>query len=82
MQSIVPLRHWSSHMKCSNHQLLCYARFMQYGNLLIICYHLKKSQNGKLIELTEVGRAWGEHTWHIIVFMILYNETYLFFHDQ
>jgi hypothetical protein len=48
-------------------------------------YHLlpsKKSQNGKLIELTEVGRAWGEYTWHLILFMILYNGTYLFFHDQ
>jgi hypothetical protein len=48
-------------------------------------YHLlpsKKSQNRKLIELTEVRRAWGEYTWHIIVFMILYNKTYLFFHDQ
>ncbi len=48
-------------------------------------YHLlpsQKSQNGKLIELTEVGRAWGEYTWHIIVFIILYNNTYLFFHDQ
>jgi hypothetical protein len=48
-------------------------------------YHLltsKKSQNEKLIELTEVGRAWDEYTWHIIVFMILYNKTYLFFHDQ
>ncbi len=36
-------------------------------------YHLlpsKKSQNGKLIELTEVGRAWGEYTWYTIVFMI------------
>jgi hypothetical protein len=35
-------------------------------------YHLllsKKSHNGKLIELTEVGRAWGEYTWHIIVFI-------------
>ncbi len=45
-------------------------------------YHLlpsKKSQNGKLIELTEVDKAWGEYTWHIIVFMILYSETYLFF---
>ena len=41
-----------------------------------------KSQNGKLIELTEVGKAWGEYTWHIIVFLILYNETYLFFHDK
>jgi hypothetical protein len=32
-------------------------------------YHLlpsKKSQNEKLIELTEVGRSWGEYTWHII----------------
>ncbi len=42
----------------------------------------KKSQNGKLIELTEVGRAWGEYTWYTIVFMILYHKTYLFFHDQ
>ncbi len=42
----------------------------------------KKSQNGKLIELTEVGRAWGDYTLHIIVFLILYNETYLFFHDK
>jgi hypothetical protein len=45
-------------------------------------YHLlpfKKLQNGKLIELIEVGRAWGKYTWHIIVFMILYNKTYLFF---
>jgi hypothetical protein len=41
-------------------------------------YHLlpsKKSQNGKLIELTEVGGAWGEYTWHIIIFLISYNET-------
>jgi hypothetical protein len=48
-------------------------------------YHLlpsKNSQNGKLIELTEVGRAWGEYTWYTIRFMILYHETYLFFHDQ
>ncbi len=48
-------------------------------------YHLlpsKKSQNGKLIELTEVGRAWGEYTWYTIVFMILYPETYFFFHDR
>ncbi len=48
-------------------------------------YHLlpsKKSQNGKLIELTEVGRACGEYTWYTIVFMILYHKTYLFFHDQ
>ncbi len=48
-------------------------------------YHLlpsKKSQNGKLIELTEVGRAWGEHTWYLIQFMILYNSTYFFCHDQ
>jgi hypothetical protein len=42
----------------------------------------KKSQNGKLIELTEVGRAWGEYTRHTIVFMILYHKTNLFFHDQ
>ncbi len=48
-------------------------------------YHLlpsKKSQNGKLIDFTEVGRAWGEYTWHIIVFLVLFNDTYLFFHDQ
>ena len=30
----------------------------------------KKSQNGTLIELTEVGRAWAEYTWYTIVFMI------------
>jgi hypothetical protein len=42
----------------------------------------KKSQNGKMIEITEVCRAWGEYTCHVIVFMILYNKTYLFFHDQ
>jgi hypothetical protein len=42
----------------------------------------RKSQNGKLIELTEVGRVWGEYTWHVIVCMILFNETYLFFYDQ
>jgi hypothetical protein len=42
----------------------------------------KKSQNGKLIEHTEVGRAWGEYMWHIISFMISYKGTYLFFHDQ
>ncbi len=48
-------------------------------------YHLlpsKTSQNGKLIQLTEVGRAWGEYTWYTIVFMILYHKTYLLFHDQ
>jgi hypothetical protein len=48
-------------------------------------YHLlpsKKSQHGKLIELTKVGRAWGEYTWYTIVFMILYHKTYLFCHDQ
>jgi hypothetical protein len=31
-------------------------------------YHLlpsKKSQNGKLIGVTEVVRAWGEYMWHI-----------------
>jgi hypothetical protein len=48
-------------------------------------YHLlpsKKSQNGKLIELTAVGRSWGENTLHIIWFMNLFNDTYLFCHDQ
>ena len=48
-------------------------------------FHLlppKKSQNGKLIELTEVGRAWGEYVCHLILFLILYNGTYLFSHDQ
>ena len=41
-------------------------------------YHLlpsKKSQNEKLIELTEVGRAWGEYR-YTIVFMILYHKSY------
>jgi hypothetical protein len=42
----------------------------------------KKSQNRKLIEFIEVGRAWGEYTWYTIVFMILYHKTYLFFYDQ
>ncbi len=45
-------------------------------------YHLlpsKTSQNGKLIELTEVGRAWGEYTWYTIVFVILSHKTYLCF---
>ncbi len=76
-----PLWHWSWHIKCSDYQLLCYVHFVQHINI----YHLlpcTKSQNGKLIELTEVGRSWGEYTWHIIVFMILFSETYLFFHDQ
>ena len=48
-------------------------------------YHLypsKKSQNGKLIELSEVGGAWGKYTCYLILFMILCNGTYLFFHDQ
>jgi hypothetical protein len=39
-------------------------------------YHLlpsEKSTTGKLIELTEIGRAWGESTWHIILFMICSN---------
>ncbi len=39
---------FETHMKCSAPQLLCYARFMQYGNLLketyIICYRLKNQQ--------------------------------------
>ena len=39
-------------------------------------YHLlpsKKSTTGKLIELTEIGRAWGESTWHIILCMLFGN---------
>ena len=39
-------------------------------------YHLlpsKKSTTGKLIELTEIGRAWGESTWHIILCMLSGN---------
>ncbi len=32
-----------------------------------------------MIELTEVGRAWGENTWDLTLFMILYNGTQLFF---
>jgi hypothetical protein len=39
-------------------------------------YHLlpsKKSTTGKLIELTEIGRAWGESTWHIILCMLFSN---------
>ncbi len=38
-----------------------------------------KSQNGKLIELTEVGKAWGEYTWHIIVFLICITKLTYFF---
>ena len=33
----------------------------------------KKSTTGKLIELTEIGRAWGESTWHIILCMLFGN---------
>ena len=33
----------------------------------------EKSQNRKLIELTEIGRAWGESTWHIILCMLFGN---------
>jgi hypothetical protein len=39
-------------------------------------YHLlpsKKLTTGKLIELTEIGRAWGESTWHIILCMLFGN---------
>jgi hypothetical protein len=39
-------------------------------------YHLlpsKKSTTGKLIELTEIGRAWGESMRHIILCMLFGN---------
>ena len=40
-----------------------------------ICHLLtsKKKTTGKLIELTEIGRAWGESTWHIILCLLFGN---------
>jgi hypothetical protein len=46
-------------------------------------YHFlpsKKSQNGILIELTEVGRAWGEYMWHNVKlthFFMINSNIYL-----
>ncbi len=75
---LTPELFWSSNvMLCTFNEL--WQHFKRY------IYHLlpsKKSQNGKLIELTAVGRSWGEYSWHILWFMNLFNDTYLFFHDQ
>jgi hypothetical protein len=62
-------------MFCSSTVMLCtfHAIWQPFKRDI---YHLlpsKKSTTGKLIELTEIGRAWGESTWHIILFMICGN---------
>jgi hypothetical protein len=56
-------------MFCSSTVMLCtfHAIWQPFKRDI---YHLllsKKSTTGKLIELTEIGRAWGESTWHIML---------------
>ena len=62
-------------MFCSSTVMLCtfHAIWQPFKRDI---YHLlpsKKSTTGKLIQLTEIGRAWGESTWHIILCMLFGN---------
>jgi hypothetical protein len=70
-------------MFCSSTVMLCtfHAIWQPFKRDI---YHLlpsKKSSTGKLIEFTEIGRAWGESRWHIILCM-LFSNCFVFFHDQ